>query len=141
MPVDGDKSPTVEPPVPPTWEQNRARIGIALLVLGLMMVLWAWGSWVYRISAQEQAASTVVAPKPDDPTDQQLKAAGGMRLLLMVVLVLTVVVLAGSYAVLRAGRRFRAAAQRARAAPTAYDDVWSRHRVPPVRDASEKNEP
>ncbi len=141
MPVVGDQSKNSEVPAPPTAEQNRTRIGIALLVLGLVMVLWAWGSWVYRLSAQERAVATVVAPEPMDPTEQQLKAAGGMRLLLMVVLVLTVAVLAGSYAVRRAGRRFRAAAERARAAPTTYDDVWSRHRVPPIPDASDDDEP
>lgn len=38
-------------------EQNRIVTAIVLLVLGLLLLLWAWGSWVYRTSPPESVTA------------------------------------------------------------------------------------
>lgn len=113
----------------PTPEQTRSRTGMVFLVLGLLLVFWACGSWVYRISADQTAAAAVRHDGVEAGTEK-LKAAGGMRLLMVVVLVLALVILFGTYAAVRAARRYRAEASRQRASPTAADDVWSMHKLP-----------
>ena len=110
-------------------EQHRWRVGLIVLVAGILLMLWAWGSWAYRLSAEQpdtRIGSTIRA----EPTTEQVHAAGAMRWFLAVALVVVVLGLFGSYVLLRMSRRYRDAAMRAPAAPTAHEDVWSMHKVP-----------
>lgn len=113
---------------PESSDQNRLRIGLAVLVSGVLLMLWAWGSWAYRLSAElpdAQVGSKVLA----EPTGEQLHAASAMRWFLVVAFVVALVGLFGSYILLRISRRYRDAASRSPAAPTTYQDVWSMHKV------------
>jgi len=35
-------------------EDRNIRVGLILLVLGFLLLLWAWGSWVFRTTAGQQ---------------------------------------------------------------------------------------
>ena len=39
----------------PGSEQHRSRLGFILLALGLLLMLWAWGSWIFRESVPAKA--------------------------------------------------------------------------------------
>ena len=111
----------------------RTRLGIIVLVIGLLMVFWAWGSWVYRVSADPSSAAMIVQTAETEdgaPTADQIKAASAMKLLLIVGFILFLAVLLGTFIMVRSARRYREAASRARAAPTAATDAWAMHRLP-----------
>lgn len=119
----------------PTPDVRRTRAALVLLLLGLLFVMWAMGSLAYRTaqvspidSTPHTAASAARSPNID--------AAKMLSMVLFVGLVLVLIVLFGSYAIIRAGRRYRAAlsAQRVRS-PT--DDVWSTHKTPTFDDDDE----
>jgi amino acid transporter len=46
----------------PEGEHYRVRLGIIFLVIGLLLVLWAWGSWVFRVSAGSPENPTGAVP-------------------------------------------------------------------------------
>jgi hypothetical protein len=58
-------------------EQNRIITAIVLLVLGLLLLLWAWGSWVYRTSPPESVSAASGADVGGWNTER-LFALGGM---------------------------------------------------------------
>ena len=43
---------------------GRTRLGIVVLILGVVFLLWAWGSWIYRTSAEHKTW-----PVPELKTD------------------------------------------------------------------------
>lgn len=137
----------------PDSEQNRFKLGVLFLVIGLLLVLWAWGSWVFRVSAdardkaKPQAVIPIVQPPivrgttfAIDPlilitatlavTDED---SGGLSLLAltsMTVVLLLIVFLFGALAIVVGTRRWQALAGRKRAPPTPNADVWAMHKVP-----------
>lgn len=139
----------------PDSEQNRFKLGVLFLIIGLLLVLWAWGSWVFRISADSSekanpdAALPFVSPpairgsslafppwllmgEGNSPSDTNEKPEG-LRLVAltsMTVVLLMTVFLFGSLAVVIGTRRWRALADRKRAPPTPNADVWAMHKVP-----------
>ncbi|UCE58369.1 MAG: hypothetical protein JSU63_13115 [Phycisphaerales bacterium] len=119
-----------------TWrafdpEHKRVRLAIALLISGIILVLWAWGNWVYRTSNSGAGASSVQV-EPTAPIDEARRkaAADAAPRLLMYTLLLILVVLFGGYALIRASRRHYEAISRKRAAPTATEDLWAMHSLP-----------
>ncbi len=112
----------------PGSEQHRTRVGLLFLAIGVVLVLWAWGSWVYRASAPVEAAGSpiqnVSAPSPDTVRAVQLSP-----LILLVGLLLLLLFLFGSHAMVRAARRYRELAARKRPPPTASDDVWAMNKL------------
>lgn len=112
----------------PGSEQHRMKIGLLFLILGSLLVVFAWGSWAYRTST----ASTVPAI-----TTENAASAGNdpARLLkawtyaLLFISGLALVLLFGGYAVVRLARRYREATERRRPPPTASESVWEMHRV------------
>ena len=109
-------------------DQHRTRLGLPLLVIGLILMLWAWGSWIYRASKTAERegaiAQNVSAPSPDTVLAVRLSP-----LILLVGLLLVLLVLFGSYALIRAARRYRALADRKRPPPTPADDVWATNKL------------
>jgi len=58
-------------------EQNRIITAIVLLVLGLLLLLWAWGSWVYRTSPPESVTAALGANVEEWNTERRC-AIGGL---------------------------------------------------------------
>jgi len=121
----------------PGTEQYRVRLGFLLLAVGLLLMVWAWGSWIFRESVPAKAQLIVRTQSGETPgadgsedADRRAEAAQALPLALAVSLVLVLLVLFGSYALVRAARRHRAALERRRAAPTDTTDVWAMHRLP-----------
>ena len=44
-------------------DQSRMRMALVFLVAGVMLLLWSWGSWVYRTSASARQAAVAMAPE------------------------------------------------------------------------------
>jgi hypothetical protein len=109
-------------------QSRRNRMGFALLFTGLVMLLWAWGSYVYRASV----SGGVDAAPSEGPTTvpDQTAVLRSLPLTLMVGLLLVLVFLFGSYALIRLARRLREAAERRPIIPTPSNDVWAKHRPP-----------
>ena len=129
----------------PGSEQFRYRVGWLFLAFGVALVLVAWGSWIYRVSMRGE--SEISVPELDTestlgdagrnslgdegiPTMARQAAVGLLPLWLMSTLLLLLSFLFGSYAITRASRRYRAAAERQRASPTASEDAWSMYKLP-----------
>lgn len=109
-------------------EQNRLRIGLAMLVAGVLLMLWSWGSWAYRLSAN-LPKQNITGEIALSPSSDQVQAASAMRWFLIVAFIVAAVAIFGSYVLLRISRRYREAASRLPAEPTDYQDVWSMHKV------------
>ncbi len=111
-------------------DQRRLRVVAVFLVAGVALVLWVWGNWLDRATAahQEAVPLAVEAPESDQGDDKVVQA---LPLLLLAGLLLVLVFLVASYVIVRGGRRYRTAMSRKRASPTATDDVWATHKLPP----------
>lgn len=108
---------------------KRIVAGFAFLVFGLLLVLWAWGSFVIRATSSEivgaQASSEVTGFTPE-----QAAAVNAVPWFLMVAFVLILTFITASVVLVRAARRHRAAADDGHRTPTRSQDVWAMHRLP-----------
>jgi len=139
----------------PDSEQFRFRLGLILLVIGLVLVLWAWGSWVFRVSVPEggerresrlisfgpplmvlgasvpaEAGAAEGTQDGQTPPHDPRRSVQVLSLTTMTIVLLLIVLLFGSLAIVVGTRHWRALAQRKRAAPTPNEDVWSMHKIP-----------
>jgi hypothetical protein len=124
-----------------TWEsgssdQQRLRAGYAVLSMGVLILMFAWGMAVLR-GPQGQGEIAVRHQKLDPPAPDQILPAMGMGMLLcgvclVVILVLSVV------AFVRISRRYREHVLRSPAAPTPTSDVWQMHKVPDDTDDADE---
>ena len=105
-------------------DQHRTRFGLVFLVIGIILLLWAWGSWIYRASSTVEREGAIAQSVPT-PSPDAVRAVRLSPLILLVGLLLVLLVLFGSYALIRAARRYRALADRKRPPPTPADDVWA----------------
>ncbi len=128
-------------------EPRRITTATILLILGLLLLLWSWGSWVYRANVERQEATATRASPPEhasEPTvvpDRESKrrlAIRAMPLVLVVTTFLVFVVLIGMFLIRRAARRYFAMLGRRRASRTVTEDLWSQHRLP---DDNERHGP
>jgi hypothetical protein len=126
----------------PESEHHRFRVGLMFLIIGVLLLLWAWGSWLFRTAvpgestpARESSIAILPAALAADPAsidpEQGLARAS---LLLMTLLLLLIVGSFGAYAAVIAVRRHRELMRHKRAAPTANADVWAMHRLPDDED-------
>lgn len=121
-------------------DQNRFRLGIIVLVTGIILVLWAWGSWIYRSSGTTPQGSRVNGSFEYDENLEELndrseypdqtQVAKTLPTMLLYGFILFLVVLVATFILVRATRRYRAAAAHKRAPPTDTSDVWSTHKLP-----------
>jgi hypothetical protein len=114
----------------------RTRVALVLLLLGLLMILFAWADYVFLTasSVTPEVVARVNEPSADDST----RALEALSTLLVVGLLLTLIVLVGSHVLVRAARRYRAVGNRARSPATPSEDVWSLHRAPPLEDEEDE---
>jgi hypothetical protein len=47
----------------PKTDHKRVRLALVFLLLGLLLLVWAWGSWAYRTSV------STATPMMTDPAD------------------------------------------------------------------------
>ena len=112
----------------PGSDQHRTRLGLPFLVLGTILMLWAWGSWIYRASNPLETAGATSEHLPA-PSTKTVRAVRISPLILVVGLVLVLLFFFGSYAIVRAARRYRDLVGRKRPPPTPSDDVWTMHKL------------
>ncbi len=113
-------------------DPKRMRVGMLFLAVGLVLLLWAWGSWVYRASVPATDVSISAGSPSSAPSPDVERAARASPAMLVGALLLVLVFLVGSYAIVRGSRRFREALLPSRPTPTASDDVWTMHKTPPA---------
>lgn len=112
-------------------ELHRNKIGAAFLLVGVVLILWAWGSWTYRTWSAAPAAA--VAPAEERPPDASRGAmVRTLPSFLIVVVVLVLIVLVGSFLLARWGRRLRDSRLQRATVSTPSEDVWHMHRLPHV---------
>ncbi len=105
-------------------EQHRIKLGLAFLVIGVVLVLWAWGSWIFR--ATTRAESSVVAAKSTiESSPEKLKVVRAAPSVLLTVGIVVLIFLVSSYVFVRASRRYRLGLIRKAPAPTDTTDVWA----------------
>lgn len=120
----------------PGSEQYRTRVGGLLLLAGVVLLIWAGSSWIYRTNvpgAFESGASATDGPV--DHAANRLTAIRSSPLFVMVALVLIISFFVGSIVIVRVIRGYRDSVLRKAQKATASDDVWAMHRPP--RDADE----
>ncbi len=126
-----------------TWEvgstdQQRLRAGFAVLSMGMLILLLAWGMAVYR-GPQGQGESAVRHEKLDLPEPERGFPEMGAVMILSGTCLLLVFGLS-ILAFLRVSRRYREHLLRAPAVPTVTSDVWKMHEVPEMSSESEEEE-
>lgn len=107
-------------------EQRRTALGLAFLVLGLMLLMWAWGSWMYRASTRSKPVAMERAISEDEDSEKAVRMAPEM---LLGGVMLVAVFLVGSLVFVRASRRYRQSLNRRAGTPTDTTDVWSMHKL------------
>ena len=110
-------------------DHTRLRVGLVTLVLGISLILWSWGNWLYRASTPERSAP-IVGAEVDVQDGVRTEAVSLLPQILMYSLILVFVVLFGGYVLVRGARRYREGTDRKRAGPTVLPDVWAMHKVP-----------
>lgn len=81
-------------------DQKRIRTALIFLVMGMLLLVFAWGSWVYRTPTPPMAVESTGGPERAD-------AVGGATTSwqwLVAVTVVVLVLLFGGYLLLRLGR-------------------------------------
>lgn len=113
-------------------EQRRTTMGLGFLVVGLILLMWAWGSWIYRTSTAAKPLVVGRAAETADETEKAVRIAPGM---LVGGVLLVVVFLAASFVFVRASRRYRQSLVRRGSPPSDTTDVWSMHKLKDFDDS------
>lgn len=116
-------------------DARRMKIGVAFLIVGALLLIWAWASWAFRTSAVNAqplgVSRTLVAEEvTEGAAGDNPERIRALPRLLMYVILLVVVCLFGGYALIRFTRRYRAAAERCPIIPTPSNNLWEKHRLP-----------
>ena len=115
-------------------EQRRTTLGLAFLVLGLVLLMWAWGSWIYRTSTRAQP---IAVDRASDDADEKAKAVRIAPGMLLGGVLLFVVFLAATFVFVRSSRRYRMSLGRRGAQPSDTTDIWSMHKLKEFPDDDE----
>ncbi len=116
------------------FEQRRMTMGLGFLVVGLVLLMWAWGSWIYRTA---NAAKPIAVSRAEGDGEQTVKTVGIAPGMLVGGVILVVVFLAASFVFVRASRRYRQSLVRRGLPPSDTTDVWSMHKLKEFPDDSE----
>jgi ABC-type Fe3+ transport system permease subunit len=112
---------------------QRTRAALMLLLLGVTVLLVALGIAVLR--GQPQPEEMIGAGGPPGPERLGGKAQAMVATVtLLYGTILIVVFVVAAVALVAVSRGYRRRLQATRPAPTAYDDVWSRHKLPEEPD-------
>lgn len=113
----------------PGTDHNRTTVALVFLVVGILLLVWAWGSWMYRTSVSvpppvaAEAAGSQERPAP-------VGEDAMFRPWLIVGAVLVLVVLFGGYVLIRSTRRSSEAGGRRKTPPSSGMDVSAGQRLP-----------
>jgi hypothetical protein len=113
-------------------DSRRLKLGLIFLLVGSLLLVWAWGSWAFRTSAVNipvPASADTVA----DGTNGTVAGSDSVKFLprlLLWTMILVLATLFGSYALIRIARRYRAVTNRKLIAPTETESVWEKHKLP-----------
>lgn len=113
-------------------DQRRTTMGLAFLVVGLVLLMWAWGSWMYRASS---VAKPIAMGRVAEAPEQTQKVVGIAPGMLVGGVLLLVVFLAASFVLVRASRRYRKSLTRRGTSPSDSTDVWSMHKLKDFDDS------
>jgi hypothetical protein len=113
-------------------EQRRMTVGLGFLVVGLVLLMWAWGSWIYRAS---NTAKPIAVNRAEDAAEQTVKTVAIAPGMLVGGVILVVVFLAASFVFVRASRRYRQSLVRRGSPPSDTTDVWSMHKLKEFDDS------
>lgn len=126
---------------PPGSEQYRTRVAFLFLVVGLALMFWAWGSWIFRASAPATAAriptaSAITGDSPENIASprERVRVVRAVWQFLFFGLVLVMLVIFGTYTTVRAVRRYRATLEAKGKSPTDARDAWSMYKLPAELD-------
>jgi len=111
---------------------HRMKLGLVFLALGVVLLIWAWGNWIYRSSTGMGESGVVLEERAGPRSPATIQALKASPFVLMVGLLLVLAFLIGSYAIVRGSRRLREALLHQKAPPTASDDVWMMHKTPRI---------
>lgn len=124
-------------------QHKRTRTGVSCFVAGVLLLLWAWGSWIYRTSVTGSELAAAQA-EPLDRTPEATEVVRALPLFLLVGLLLVLAFLAGSYVLVRSSRRYRKhrwqsgrLTQHSGSATSQMDDVWAMHKLPDDTDSND----
>ncbi|MBI1824834.1 MAG: hypothetical protein HY287_17225 [Planctomycetes bacterium] len=117
-------------------EQYRTRLGLLMLVVGILLLTWASGSWLYRTNVPSAIDGASMERSLDRATTHMM-AVRSSPFFLMVALLLLTAFLVGSIIIVRTIRSYRDSVLRKPSEPTTHQDVWSMHRPP--RDADDSD--
>ena len=115
-------------------EQRRTMLGLAFLVMGLILLMWAWGFWIYRTSTRAQPIAVGKATEDADDSAKAARIAPGM---LLGGVLLFVVFLAATFVFVRSSRRFRSSLGRRARKPSDTTDIWAMHKLKEFPDDEE----
>lgn len=115
-----------------TANPRRVRLALVVLLVGVGILLVAVGVTVLRGDASYDELIAAQGGSGHKPNDQDRAMAATLTLVYGSVLLLVFVLAA--VALVMASRRYRKYLGATRPAPTASDDVWSRHQVPEGAD-------
>ena len=87
-------------------DSRRIRHGLIFLVMGTLLVVWAWGSWLYRGWKPDALPSAAPADAVDSLVNQAGNG-GSISILLVVALLILVLVVLGTCILVRIRRRMR----------------------------------
>jgi len=129
----------------PGTDEYRVRVAMVFGLLGVLLILSAWGMWVVR---ESDIMVPPPLPTPNDNTaasdtgdnGARIEAARALPLLLLFIFFVVLTVLVGSFVIVRAIRRHRDLLEHERPPPTDSSDVWARHRVPDYDDENDEDD-
>lgn len=111
-------------------EENRRRIALSFLVLGLALILLGIGFWVSQQQAIRAGQALPAGPRQGQIRVDNATKAKVIQHVLFMLLVLVGILSVSLYAFKLWSRRFKAALFRKPKPPTPSADVWAMHRVP-----------
>jgi hypothetical protein len=110
-----------------TSDYRRTRLGLIILLVGVLLMIATLGLGLMRDSGGEMVADT------DEPAVVVASSAERAEVAVVVLVygtVLLFVFVVATVALVVVSRNYRRHLARRKPSPTPVDDVWSRHRVP-----------
>ena len=104
-------------------------LGLLFSALGVVLLLWAWGNWIYRSSTMIDNPASIPDHASAAKAARTTQAVQASPFVLMVGLLLILLFLVGSVVIVRSARRFRESVLHKKPPPTEADDVWAMHKL------------
>lgn len=130
-------------------DQRRNRTALIVFLAGVLLVLWAFGTLVYRTSIQRpehiehpeqstrspvESASASAGRVPPGLSSKNVKATSATAMMFLLALALLMLFIMGSYILIRGSRRYQQWVGQKRSSSTPSEDLWAIHRTPALDD-------